>query len=80
MEKVIIHSHISNISYAFTVGELAYRQFCIDKYRDNISHKQYDFPDGIVVDAIQNEKSIKVIVDYANTAFSELTEVEDDEQ
>lgn len=79
MEKIIIHSQISNISYAFTVSEIAYRQFCIDKYHDNISHKRYDFPDGIYVDAIQNEKSIKVIVDYANTAFSELTEVKDDE-
>lgn len=80
MEKIIIHSNISNISYAFHVAEMAYRQFDIDRLHDTaIVRKKYDYPDGITATAIQRDKCVTIIVGYKEVGYSELVEVEEDE-
>lgn len=77
MEKIIIHSNISNISYAFTVAEMAYRQFEQDRCGENITRRKYEYPDGIVAVALSREKSVTIIVDYG-IDIDRLVEVVDD--
>lgn len=64
MEKVIIHSNIDNTSYAFTVAEMAYRNFTDDRLDKNINKKTYKFHYGIYATAILRDKCVTIIVDY----------------
>ncbi len=75
MEKIIIHSNIGNISYAFHVAEMAYRQFQQDRCRENITRRKYEYPDGIVAVSLLREKSVTIIVDYG-IDIDRLIEVE----
>lgn len=79
MEKIIIHSHIGNLSYAFTVAELAYREFS----RSDERKKTYFYPDGIKAIALKRDKGVTIIVDYADDItkfYTELTEVKNDDE
>lgn len=64
MEKVIIHSKIGNISYAFTVSEMAYRSFTNDRLDKNIHKKTYKYHDGVTATAILRDRCVTIIVDY----------------
>lgn len=77
MKKVIIHAHISNVSYAFTVADIAFRTF--EQADDQTKSIRLNFPDNITAVVIPNEFSVRVIVDYTDCGhYTELTEVEDD--
>lgn len=79
MEKIIIHNHIGNLSYAFTVAELAYREFD----RSDEKRRTYFYPDGIKAVALKRDNGVTVIVDYAEDVaklYTELTEVTDDDE
>lgn len=78
MEKIIIHSHIQNLSYAFTVAEMTYRQFDIDRNHEGTSlvRKKYEYPDGIEAVALQRDKCVTIIVGYKEVGYSELVAVE----
>ena len=80
MEKIIIHSNISNLSYAFHVAEMAYRQFQQDRCGENITRRKYEYPDGITATAIQRDKCVTIIVGYKEVGYSELVEVEEDDE
>lgn len=78
MEKIIIHSNISNLSYAFHVAEMAYRQFQQDRCGENITRRKYEYPDGVVAVALLREKGVTIIVDYS-VDIDRLIEVEQDD-
>lgn len=82
MEKIIIHSHIQNLSYAFHVAEMAYRSFEQERCREGVSllSRKYEYPDGIIATAIQRDKSVTIIVGYKEIGYSELVEVEEDDE
>lgn len=62
-DKVIIHSNISNISYAFTVAEMAYRNFINDRCEKKILKKKYKFHDGVTATAYLRDKCVTIVID-----------------
>lgn len=63
-EKVIIHSNIGNISYAFTVAEMAYRNFKEERYDKKVLKRMYEFHDGVFAKVFLRDKCVTVVVDY----------------
>lgn len=64
MEKVIIHNHIDDISYAFTLAEVAYREYIASEEYDEHDDLKFDFNGSrnIIAVARRNEKSVTIVV------------------
>lgn len=64
MEKVIIHNHIDDISYAFTLAEVAYRDYLASEEYEEHDDIKFDFNGSrnVTVIARRNDKSVTIIV------------------
>lgn len=64
MEKVIIHNHIDDISYAFTLAEVAYRDYLVSEEYEEHDDLKFDLNGSRNITAIarRNDKSVTIIV------------------
>lgn len=64
MDKVIIHNHIDDISYAFTLAEVAYRDYIVSNEYVSGKDMKRDFngSQNVIAIAKRNEQSVTIIV------------------
>lgn len=64
MQKVIIHNHIDDISYAFTLAEVAYRDYIVSNEYASGKDMKRDFngSQNVIAIAKRNEQSVTIIV------------------
>lgn len=61
MQKIIIHNYTSDLSYAFTLAELAYRLYTKSLYAVNGDNAKYVWDDYAISIRV-NDKSITLTV------------------
>lgn len=64
MQKVIIHNHIDDISYAFTLAEVAYRDYIVSNEYVNGKDMKLSFNGSRNIKAVakRNDQSVTIIV------------------
>lgn len=67
MDKIIIHNHIKDTSYAFTLAEVAYREYLLSDEYDGNKDMRFNFSgsQNIVAVAKKNDKSVTIIIKYS---------------
>ena len=61
MEKIIIHNHTKDTSYAFTLAEFAYKMYEKSIDAQNKMNAKYEL-DGHIVSIRVNDKSVTITV------------------